>query len=81
MMTNGAMRLRSIERDAKAGKRAIWTNYVPQATGQTKLSDTFPGRVVEVASGDTLLIKDVNAGLERRVQLSRWVGGCVWGGV
>ena len=71
MMTNGAMRLRSIEREAKQAKKAMWANYVPQNTGQTKLSDTFVGKVVEIASGDTLIIKDVNAGVERRVQLSR----------
>jgi staphylococcal nuclease domain-containing protein 1 len=71
MMTNGAMRLRSIEREAKQARKAMWANYVPQNTGQTKLSDTFVGKVVEVASGDTLIIKDVNAAVERRVQLSR----------
>jgi len=70
MMTNGAMRLRSIEREAKQARKAMWANYVPQNTGQTKLSDTFVGKVVEIASGDTLIIKDVNAGVERRVQLS-----------
>jgi staphylococcal nuclease domain-containing protein 1 len=72
MMTVGALRLRETERAAKAAKRGIWHSYVPVATGQTKLSDGFVGRVNEVASGDTLIIKDVNAGVERRVQLSRW---------
>eukprot|EP00878_Enallax_costatus_P006933 GHUV01007265.1.p1 GENE.GHUV01007265.1~~GHUV01007265.1.p1 ORF type:complete len:560 (+),score=208.13 GHUV01007265.1:80-1759(+) len=70
MMTNGAMRLREMERQAKQQKRGIWVNYVPQNTGQTKLSDSFLGKVVEVVSGDTLVIKDVNAGVERRVSLS-----------
>ena len=71
MMTVGATRLREMERAAKLAKRGIWHNYVPAPTGQTKLSDTFVGKVVEVASGDTLVIKDVNAGgAERRVQLS-----------
>lgn len=71
MMTVGAMRLREMERAAKAAKRGVWHSYVPVATGQTKLSDSFVGRVNEVASGDTLIVKDVNAGVERRVQLSR----------
>jgi staphylococcal nuclease domain-containing protein 1 len=71
MMTVGALRLREMERAAKQAKRGIWHSYVPVATGQTKLSDSFVGRVNEVASGDTLIIKDVNAGVERRVQLSR----------
>ncbi|KAF8068404.1 elongation factor G [Scenedesmus sp. PABB004] len=70
MMTNGAMRLREMERASKAAKRGIWANYVPANTGQTKLSDSFLGRVVEVVSGDTMVIKDVNAGVERRVSLS-----------
>lgn len=71
MMTNGAMRLREMERQAKQQKRGIWVNYVPQNTGQTKLSDSFLGKVIEVVSGDTLVVKDVNAGVERRVSLSR----------
>jgi len=45
---------------------------VPQNTGQTKLSDTFVGKVVEVVSGDTVVVKDINAGgVERRISLSR----------
>lgn len=72
MMTNGAMRLREMERQAKQQKRGIWVNYVPQNTGQTKLSDSFLGKVIEVVSGDTLVIKDINAGVERRLSLSRW---------
>lgn len=71
MMTTGAMRLREMERQAKQQKRGIWVNYVPQNTGQTKLSDSFLGKVIEVVSGDTVVIKDVNAGVERRVSLSR----------
>lgn len=74
-MTNGAMRLREMERAAKQAKRGIWTNYVPVNTGQTKLSDSFLGKVVEVVSGDTLVVKDINGGgVERRVSLSRCGG-------
>ena len=62
-----------------------------QNTGQTKLSDTFVGKVVEVASGDTLVVKDINAGgAERRISLSRYtshaavlatrLGGLDWAG-
>jgi endonuclease YncB( thermonuclease family) len=136
MMTNGAMRLRDMERTAKQNKRGIWLHYVPQVrgvraaaggclagvvvrwrvqgllrglrphwldargftpatttnplptlallppsrpsqnTGQTKLSDSFVGKVVEVVSGDTLVVKDINAGgQERRISLSRCVRG------
>lgn len=34
MMTNGAMRLREMERQAKQAKRGIWVNYVPQVSCQ-----------------------------------------------
>jgi hypothetical protein len=43
---------------------------------QSKLSDTFTGKVVEVVSGDCLVVKDGATGTERRVQLSR----CAWDG-
>jgi staphylococcal nuclease domain-containing protein 1 len=71
MMTTGAQRLREAERAAKAAKRGVWHNYVPQNTGQTKLNGSFTGKVIEVVSGDTLVIADASAGgAERRVQLS-----------
>ncbi len=42
-----------------------------QNTGQTKLTDSFLGKVVEVVSGDTLVVKDINGGgVERRFSLS-----------
>lgn len=42
---------------------------------QTKLSDNYSGKVIEVVSGDCLVIKDSASGLERRVNLSRWGQG------
>eukprot|EP00955_Chlamydomonas_euryale_P062771 358478-Chlamydomonas_euryale.AAC.12 len=41
-----------------------------QATNSAKLSGTFTGRVVEVVSGDSLVVKDDASHAERRVQLS-----------
>mmetsp|Transcript_6774 Transcript_6774/g.14968 ORF Transcript_6774/g.14968 Transcript_6774/m.14968 type:complete len:971 (+) Transcript_6774:79-2991(+) len=70
MMTSGSQRLRDLERAAKQERRAIWTNYVPAPTNQTKLSMNFNGKVVEIVSGDCLVIKDSASGVERRVQLS-----------
>jgi hypothetical protein len=53
----------------------------PQNTGQTKLSDSFVGKVVEVVSGDTLVVTDANGGGgERRISLSRWGRGVMGGG-
>ena len=36
----------------------------------TKLADDFTGKVVEVVSGDCLVVKDLASGVERRVNLS-----------
>ncbi|KAL6757416.1 hypothetical protein V8C86DRAFT_2625605 [Haematococcus lacustris] len=70
LMTSGSNRLRDLEKAAKAERRGMWTNWVPPVTNQNKLSDTFHGKVVEVVSGDCLVIKDMTSGVERRVQLS-----------
>ena len=70
MMTTGAFKLREAERTAKQKRVGMWHSYVPKQTGSTKLSDEFTGVVVEVVSGDTIMVKDQNGGTERRVQLS-----------
>ncbi|GLI65134.1 hypothetical protein VaNZ11_008590 [Volvox africanus] len=70
MASSVALRLRDVEKAAKAERKAIWTNYVPAPTNQTKLSDNFTGKVIEVVSGDCLVIKDAANGAERRVNLS-----------
>ena len=63
--------MRELERTAKQEHKGQWANYVPPPTNSSKLSDIFSGRVVEVVSGDCLVIKDSGSGLERRVNLSR----------
>lgn len=45
MANSAALRLRDVEKAAKAERRAIWTNYVPAPTNQTKLSDNYTGKV------------------------------------
>ena len=45
MISNGSQRLRDLERAAKQRKVGIWTNYVPVASNQGKLSGTFIGKV------------------------------------
>ncbi|EFJ43941.1 hypothetical protein VOLCADRAFT_95870 [Volvox carteri f. nagariensis] len=70
MPSSAALRLRDVEKAAKAERKAIWTNYVPAPTNQTKLSDNFTGKVVEVVSGDCVVVKDATNGAERRVNLS-----------
>ncbi|KXZ48282.1 hypothetical protein GPECTOR_29g59 [Gonium pectorale] len=70
MPTSAAFKLRDVEKAAKAERRAMWTGYVPAPTNQTKLSDNFSGKVVEIVSGDCVVVKDAASGLERRVNLS-----------
>ncbi|KAF5838613.1 hypothetical protein DUNSADRAFT_2521 [Dunaliella salina] len=70
LMTSGAQRLRDLEKAAKQQRVGMWVNYVPPPTNQTKLSDSFTGKVIEVVSGDCLVVKDQSSGVERRLQLS-----------
>lgn len=41
-----------------------------QASNSAKLSDTFTGHVIEVVSGDCVVVKDDATRTERRVQAS-----------
>ena len=50
---SGVMQLRKMESDAKNSKHGIWKDYVaPAISGE----QSFEGQVVEVSSGDTLLV-------------------------
>ncbi|KAI3435969.1 hypothetical protein D9Q98_002027 [Chlorella vulgaris] len=70
MMSAGAFKLRELERAAKQGKVGMWHNYVPAVSNSAKLSDKFVGTVLEVTSGDCVIVKDKASGVERRVVLS-----------
>ena len=70
MMTTGSFKLREAERAARAARRGIWHNHVPQTGNSAKLQDTFSGKVMEIVSGDCLIIMDRANGTERRVMLS-----------
>mmetsp|Transcript_9984 Transcript_9984/g.28669 ORF Transcript_9984/g.28669 Transcript_9984/m.28669 type:complete len:953 (+) Transcript_9984:302-3160(+) len=69
MMTNGAMRLREGERAAKKARVAMWRDYVPPPSANAKLAGEFKGKVIEIVSGDTLIVKDPN-GMEQRFSLA-----------
>ncbi|GAX85627.1 hypothetical protein CEUSTIGMA_g13042.t1 [Chlamydomonas eustigma] len=69
MISSGGQKLRDLERAAKLQKAAIWTHYVPAPSNQGKLSDVFVGKIVEVVSGDCVVVKD-DRRIERRIQLS-----------
>lgn len=72
-MTKGSTKLRELEKTAKQQKRGMWANYVPTESNSSKLTDLFDGKVIEVVSGDTIVVLDSANRIERRVQLSRLV--------
>jgi len=72
MMTDGVAELHSLERTAKEAKKNIWKDYVAQPSNSDKLTERFNGTVVEVTSGDCIVVLDPHAHVERRVQLSRY---------
>ena len=71
MVPGGAARLRACEKTAKDAKLRIWYGYVPTSNGSTAVeNDKFKGVVVEVVSGDTLVVRDTKYEQDRRVVLS-----------
>lgn len=40
----------------------MWHNYVPAVSNSAKLSDKFVGTVLEVTSGDCVIVKDKASG-------------------
>ena len=63
-----AATLRAAEAEARRDKRRLWRAYEKPSLGGGG-ADDFEGHVVEVTSGDTLVVGDA-AGVERRVSLS-----------
>ncbi|KAG9152434.1 hypothetical protein Leryth_015833 [Lithospermum erythrorhizon] len=69
-------RLKTAELQAKKTRLKIWTNYVPPASNSKALHDqNFTGKVVEVVSGDCVVVADDSLpfgdpSAERRVNLS-----------
>ncbi|KAM3268886.1 ribonuclease TUDOR 1 [Capsicum chacoense] len=69
-------KLKCAELEAKKTRLRIWTNYVAPATNSKAIHDqNFTGKVVEVVSGDCLVIADDSLpfgdpSAERRVNLS-----------
>ncbi|KAI7979273.1 Ribonuclease TUDOR 1 [Camellia lanceoleosa] len=77
MMEEDAKRqLKSAELQAKKTRLRIWTNYIPPATNSKAIHDqNFTGKVVEVVSGDCIIVADDSVPYgsplaERRVNLS-----------
>ncbi|WJX47856.1 Translin-1 [Trifolium repens] len=69
-------RLKTAELQAKKSKLKLWTNYVPPPTNSKAIHDqNFTGKVVEVVSGDCIVVADDSIPYgsplaERRVNLS-----------
>ncbi|XP_058195717.1 ribonuclease TUDOR 1-like [Rhododendron vialii] len=77
LMEDDARRhLKSAELQAKKTRLRLWTNYVPPATNSKAIHDqNFTGKVVEVVSGDYIIVADDSLPYgsplaERRVYLS-----------
>lgn len=62
-----AAQLRSAERAAKEKRLRLWKDYVPPNAGSDM--GEYPARVIEIVSGDTLVVSDPS-GVEKRVSLS-----------
>ncbi|XP_073098920.1 ribonuclease TUDOR 1 isoform X2 [Elaeis guineensis] len=76
MEAEAKRRLKAAELQAKKDRLRIWTNYVPPATNSKAIHDqNFMGKVVEVVSGDCIIVADDSVPYgsplaERRVNLS-----------
>ena len=62
--------LRRAQKAAQDGRRAIWRNWTPPPKTSAALSGEYRGRVVEVVSGDCVVVKHAEDQQERRVMLS-----------
>ncbi|GMH25648.1 hypothetical protein Nepgr_027491 [Nepenthes gracilis] len=76
MEEDAKRRLKSAELQAKKDRIRMWTNYIPPATNSKAIHDqNFTGKVVEVVSGDCIIVADDalpygSPLAERRVNLS-----------
>ncbi|EEF51666.1 ebna2 binding protein P100, putative [Ricinus communis] len=76
MEDDAKRRLKNAELQAKKTRLRIWTTYVPPPTNSKAIHDqNFTGKVVEVVSGDCIIVADDsvpfgNPLAERRVNLS-----------
>lgn len=71
ILPGGAGRLRAAEREAKESRARLWRDYVaPPPSANSLRGNNFNGIVVEVVSGDVVVIADATSGAERRVNLS-----------
>lgn len=60
--------LRVAEREAQAGQRFIWTGYQPAAP--SACVRYFEGTVVEIISGDTIVVLEGEGEVEMKITFS-----------
>lgn len=69
MMGSGAFKLREMERAARTARRGQFHDLVANPSN-VQNQKTFQGTVVEVVSGDCLVVAENGSGVERRITLS-----------
>jgi staphylococcal nuclease domain-containing protein 1 len=69
MINSGSFKLREAERAARVARKGIWHDHVAQPSNFQN-QNKFRGRVVEVVSGDCVVICDETTGVERRLTLA-----------
>lgn len=71
-------KLRLAERSAKDARLRIWRDYTPPPKVSSSLSSNFTGKVLEIISGDLLVVVDAATDMERRVCLASVRSPKVW---
>ncbi|KAJ8906198.1 hypothetical protein NDN08_002693 [Rhodosorus marinus] len=66
-MTSNASVLRATEKSAMKARVGIWHDYVPNPNAAVASTDVYHGRVVEIFSGDVIIVADDATGDFRRV--------------
>ncbi|KAG1640187.1 hypothetical protein G6F44_007079 [Rhizopus delemar] len=67
LATSGPTPLRNAEKMAKEKKLRLWRNFVAKAATE---SNEFDASVVRILTGDTVLVKTKNGGIEKKLQLA-----------
>lgn len=69
VVTGGAEKYRTAEKQAKQAKSRLWKNYVQATNNDDEAVKNFSGKVVEVLNGDGIVVK-LNDGTNKKIFLS-----------
>ncbi|CAO3674812.1 unnamed protein product [Rhizopus microsporus] len=67
LATSGPTPLRNAEKLAKEKKLRLWRNFVAKAPTET---NEFDATVIRIISGDMILVKTKNGGIEKKIQFA-----------